>query len=255
MEFNITRFFCYIKMEFFERLASMATGLASLALVLFVLLFLGNFNSHPGQGNEFLLFLILHLGGAIFASRYFNKMHREESIHNWLLLPVSNLEKLLGALLIAVAGYPLIVISGFCLIVYAAKLLHVLLLGTEWMRPRVIVQPLQSIIAGSLFFQTLFLSGGAWFKNRQFFKTVASIGLFFLSLLIIFIAGVRIFASHIIKITQEGFQFAFSSQLNQIRIEDFIHPVFGYLFQTGLLLLFTFAIYYKIRKKEIKDAV
>lgn len=145
-------------------------GLTALvALLLYSLITLTNFQADNFHPNLFAL--ILFLGGLWLTSNSFADLHTAQKNQNFLLLPASNFEKLLGRLLLTTIGY----IAGTVLIFYIVSLLDIVFTWFTFGKRSVIFQPLhQDIIhylANYIILQSIFFLGAIYFKSNNFSKT------------------------------------------------------------------------------------
>ncbi|CAL7960454.1 conserved membrane hypothetical protein [Gammaproteobacteria bacterium] len=146
------------------------------ALTIFVVLFLYGLISLDGlRADNFhtdAFALLLFFGGLWLTSRTFADLHNKERSQSFLLLPVSNLEKLLGRLLLTTIGY----IVGVVLIFYIVSLL---VAGFAWLalsETAVIFQPIHKNIihyfVNYILLQSIFFLGSIYFKSNNFNKTI-----------------------------------------------------------------------------------
>lgn len=189
-QFSWRRLGLFIKSD----LAINSSKIFTFGLTVFVVLFLygligfnelGADNFHPGVFS-----LVLFGGGLWLTSRSFADLHDQERNQNFFLLPVSNLEKFLGRLLLTTVGY----VVGIVLIFYVVSLL---IAGFTWLafgKTSVIFQLIHKDIMDYfvvyLFYQSICFLGAIYFKSSNLNKTMLCFcGLalgFFLVALIIF---------------------------------------------------------------------
>lgn len=139
-------------------------------LFLYGLLSINSFgasNFHP-----FAFALLLFFGGIWLTSRAFADLHDKERSQNFLLLPASNLEKLLGRLLLTTIGY----MVGITLLFYVVSLLVAGFAGLASGETAVIFQPTHKNIihyfANYILLQSVFFLGSIYFKSSSFNKTI-----------------------------------------------------------------------------------
>ena len=171
-QFSWQRLGLFIKSD----LVMNASKIFTFGLTIFVILFIYGLISLNGlRADNFhsgAFALLLFFGGLWLTSRAFADLHDQERSRNFLLLPASNLEKLLGRLLLTAFGY----VVGIILIFYIVSLL---VAGFTWLvlgETTVIFQPIHKNIIHSfvnyILLQSMFFLGSICFKSSNFNKTI-----------------------------------------------------------------------------------
>ena len=128
---------------------------------------------------------MLFIYGAIFTSFIFREAHRKSGIHNWLMLPASTIEKLVTKLIVSSVVFAvaaLIVYSVFSLI---AGLVVRFALDSYYPAFNPFDSVVWRMIGHYLILQSIFLLGAVWFKKNNLIKTVISLVLFSIVLMIV----------------------------------------------------------------------
>jgi hypothetical protein len=143
--------------------------------------------------------MLIVIGGAFYASRFFRDLHSPAKSISELMLPATRLEKLTVALLFCTVFYFAMMLACYVLgnligsFVYNHFLTEMLLTITRepvqvlmenhesisW----VLFEDYSTLVGTFLFSQSAFLLGGIWFKRSQFFKTLLAYGLTFAALI------------------------------------------------------------------------
>jgi len=233
-------------------------GITSSVTVLVALVFIGLIGGYTGSvpyetyDNYFRSILII--GGLIATAAAFRDRHGKDSIHNWLMLPASTLEKYLVRFAFTTAGVILISLA----VVWLSSLFTGILNNLIFSLPFFLYNPFADpyawqIIQGYLAAHSLFFLGATWFRKNHFIKTV-------LTLLVIQIC-LSIFASGtgyllFFRLTGPG---VFSPH-NIFTIEQFSHfrlmkILFRILIQAVIPVTCWTAAYFRLKEAEIKDGV
>ena len=145
------------------------------AFFLLIGLIAGSTGSAPVDIYGGLFTVTLYLGGLITTSSVFRDRHRQDSIHNWLMLPASTLEKFLVRFLFSTAGVIIIALMTVWISSLLISLANLLLYGHSVL----LFNPLSSEIwyglQGYLALHSLFFLGASWFKKNHLIKTLLTL--------------------------------------------------------------------------------
>ncbi|HEX8548729.1 MAG TPA: hypothetical protein VF691_17325 [Cytophagaceae bacterium] len=133
--------------------------------------------------------ILMFLSGLIFTSQVFVELHDPKKSYAYILLPVSNLEKLIGSWLISGPLY----IAGFSFIVFIIQCLSSLVTEHFENAIGVFSSAYFRAISAYLTFHSVFFLGAVWFRKNNFLKTAFSIIIFFLSLALFSVAVFGLF--------------------------------------------------------------
>ncbi len=127
---------------------------------------------------------VLVLGGFLFASRGFSRLHTSHTAIDYLMLPARVSEKFVSRLLQTAVLYPVATVL-LCLLISVLVMLTQMLLGRT---PTGVYTPFtEATLRATLFYLTAhaaFLAGSAYFATKPFIKTVlVGVGFVFATLL------------------------------------------------------------------------
>ena len=256
--FQFKRFLFLTKREEFMRLHTLFYSALAIAASVAVLFFL------PGNGvrrTEYMhvLFLgFLFAGGFLTAAGSFRNMHSRETCHDWLMLPASSLEKFLSRLLVSSAGWWVYINLVFFIGVLVSEILRFFVIGDFGRLFNPFAPQLLRLINHYIILQSLFFAGGAWFRRHQFFKTILSLSVFGISLLIIFMTAARIIFSSYFN---DSFSFDMSFHLgdrffvNTLGSGELILKILKAVY-LWLIAPFCWLIaFMKVKEAEVKNAL
>ncbi|MBU0744019.1 MAG: hypothetical protein KKE11_01420 [Gammaproteobacteria bacterium] len=155
-----------------------APKIFTLTITVFVaLLFYSLFSISPigSQVDNFhpdLFVFALFGGGLWFTSHSFADLNHHERSSFFLLLPASNVEKLVGRWLLTSLGYIMGVISVFYLVSFLTAAFTWLIIGDISVIFRPLHQDLIRYFSIYMFFHSVFLLGAIYFKSSNFSKTI-----------------------------------------------------------------------------------
>lgn len=199
MKISLQRLFLFTRCD----VAIYANTIATFALTLLAVLILYSLGDYAelitGQFHPTIFAWVLFLGGLWLTSKSFVDMHTKDRNCTFLTLPVSNLERFLGRLLLTTVGY----IIAVCIIFTVASILAAGLAFLIFRISTVLFNPFASDILGYLLgyicLQSLFFLGAIYFRKNNASKTILAFCLMvvvFTSvafLLFILIVGPRVF--------------------------------------------------------------
>lgn len=198
----------------------------------------------------------LFLGGCIMTSVFFAEdMFSRTGQHAWLMLPAASWEKFLAKALLCAIAYPIALTALFVLSSLIIEALTLLIFDNSfsWFNPF-------SADVGILFFhylviQSVFLLGSTYFRKAHFIKTVLSVGLVVLSLLLLGALFIRIaFAPYI---------FAFLTYPRSLSLSFFGSGQYVYFWKLFFQVLYWIALpvfcwicaYLRVKEVQATDAV
>ncbi len=172
---SVSRLYLFIRRQVLSNSGGWLIAFGGIAGVLLVIsLLVAHFQPQNLSGMTGLYFSALFLGGYIFTSGIFNELHNPQKSYQFLTLPVSATERLLGAWLLTGIIFPVVGILAMALIVLLANLVMNFTLDVT---PFQSVFSSQSFTAMKVYFvtQSIFLLGAAYFRKNNFLKTVLAL--------------------------------------------------------------------------------
>ncbi len=184
--FSLIRFYYLLRRQIFSNFKKNALGFGSIVGVLLAITLL------TGMGNPvyhisalFPLYVVIFLiGGYIYTSSIFAELSSVQRGVTALTLPVSKLERLAAAWVLTALLYPIMAMLGVLLISLLTGLAH----GFETTSNIASVLFSKStfnLIVIYIITKSIFLFGAIYFRKNNFFKTIGSVILIQLVLLII----------------------------------------------------------------------
>ncbi len=208
--------------------------------------------------NEFyqgVFVTILFLGGPISISLLFRDSHNSSSIHNFLMLPASTLEKFLTRFLFSLFG--IILIAGGT--VLAGSLLTSLINGILYRSPMVIFNPftekeLWYALQGYAVLQVPFFLGALWFRKNNLIKTL--LALFLLNILLGLITGGLGYMILFRFFETDTFPPAFFRILQSTGLSSGGLVIMARILVQGIIPLSCWtASYFRLREIQVKDGI
>ncbi|MCK4804370.1 MAG: hypothetical protein KAT88_07420 [Spirochaetes bacterium] len=182
--FSPGRFFLLLKRDF---LTNYRTIIITTAAVAGFVIFSSSISALTHSREEFhskLYFMLLYLGGFIVTSRAFKEMYNSRKSYTYVTLPGSTLEKFSVKLISTSIGYVLGTLLIYSVIAAISEGLNQLLFGYT----HALLSPFSRAFligaAAFLVIQGLFLAGAAFFKKNAFIKTILTLTLLAIALLI-----------------------------------------------------------------------
>ena len=140
-----------------------------------------------------LLGLIVFGWGPIAASHSFRELNNKSQNEAYLLLPASALEKMLSRLVLTIVIFPIYALVLVTLIAWLTSALRAALFGIGGP----LFLPLEGfnpyILGLFLLHQSMFFLGAAWFQNHHFVRTILTLGIGSIGLVILIGVLIRIF--------------------------------------------------------------
>lgn len=223
-----------------------STGLAAGALLGVLLLPTISMSIFKPEGLPNLIglyLMVLFLSGLIFTSQVFLELHDPKKSYAYLLLPVSNLEKLIGSWLISGPLYVL----AYSLFVFIIQLIAGIVTGNYQSVLGIFKSSYFQAVSGYFVLHSVFFLGAVWFRKNNFLKTVFSIFLFFVS--------IGLFAIAMFGLFFKGFDF------ENMNLGDNISAGFGDLDLIGTIakivicymipLFFILVSYFRLKERQV----
>jgi hypothetical protein len=181
--------------------------------------------------------------GAVTTSMSFSDLHDRTTSTDFLLLPATSLEKTAARLLwgtAVVIVYLLLLTTALSIVVEVLKLAWT---GGE----NVIFSPLDpiawSVIPHYLVVQSFFFLGAAWFRRRNFIKTLLA--------LVVIVALLSAFGVGVTWSVVDGFGYANGSYVDL----DWFVWVLYYLYLVGLPLFCWFVAWLRVKETQVRHGV
>ena len=174
-----------------------STGLAGGALLGILLLPTISMTIFKPEGLSNLIgfyLALMFISGLIFTSQVFIELHDPKKSYAYILLPVSNLEKLVGSWIISGPLY----ILGFSMLVFIIQLIASLVTAHYENVFGVFSNAYFKAISAYFILHSIFFLGAVWFRKNNFLKTVFSIFLF--------LASVAVFSVCVFGLFFNGFE-------------------------------------------------
>ncbi len=263
IEFNVRRFGLLLKKDAFSvyRTAAVSAMAVSLVVILISLISVWSGDIDPAFHQIFFP-TILILGGFIVTSRVFIDMHSSKTIHDWMMLPASLLEKHLSRLLASTILWILGALVGYSIISLVSEGLNGLIFGRGHLLFNPFAIEIWKTIPYYLVTQSIFFLGAAYFRKNHLIKTVLILALFALVLaLVIALLGRVVFWDYFsgFFIPKESMRIGTTGGPAQgAQIESFLQvmSVIGKTLYWGILAPFCwFLSYLRIREQEVRYAV
>lgn len=194
---NISRLYLFIRRQVLSNSGSWLVAFGGIAGVLLVIsLLVAYFQPQNLAGLTGLYLSALFLGGYVFTAGIFNELHNPQKSYQFLTLPVSTTERLLGGWILTGILFPVLGILTMALIVLLANLVMNFTLDVT---PFQSVFSSQSFTALKVYFvtQSIFLLGAAYFRKNNFLKTILALFIISMVVQIILVATAwALFSSH-----------------------------------------------------------
>lgn len=183
--FKLERLTRLIQKDLFLSRGSLLMALILMWSLLLMGILISPNNVIDANSAPLLLNLTVFIGGIWISSRAFQEAHHSLSAYQFLTLPASHFEKFMSKLLETALFFPLLILVAYALFYWVMALLYSLVNHTMPM----LFNPLNANILTSywyyLIFQSIFLLGSIFFKNRTIIKTLLSIVLVSLGIALI----------------------------------------------------------------------
>jgi hypothetical protein len=263
IEFNARRFGLLLKRDAFSvyRTAAVAALAVSLVVILVSLISAWSGDIDPAFHQNFFLAILL-LGGLIVTSRVFIDMHSSKTIHDWMMLPASLLEKHLSRLLASTIIWILGALVGYSIISLASEGLNRLIFGRGHLLLNPFVVEIWKAIPYYLVTQSIFFLGAVYFRKNHLIKTVLILALFALVLaLVTALLGRVVFWDYFSAffIPTKSLDLSCSIEpAQEAQFESFLQvmSVIGKILYWGVLApACWFLSYLRIREQEVRNAV
>lgn len=169
---SLTRLGYLLRSDLINRYRSLLIVSATLAALMLVHgLFTAAFRQSPDNVFPAWGFGMLLIWGAIAASKSFSDLHDKTQNDAFLLLPASTLEKVASRLLLVTVGLGLYIIVFTNVVSWINALLGFVMFGRRDLLFPIFVADFR-LLAFFIVNQSVFFLGAAWFRKNQFVKTV-----------------------------------------------------------------------------------
>jgi len=239
--FDISRTIKLFKRQLFLNKSNfLISYLGILAAYFIISVGIASKNPIPYQAEFVLFYIIYFILGYILTSRSFQELTDQRNGYQYLILPVSNFERLFVSWFISSVLYTIIIFISFIPVMIIANYIasFIGLYDFTWF-------PFKNfhflnLVGIYLVTQTIFLTGSLFFRKNAFFKTI-------LSIIIIYIANAMIvyFIFYIFNIRVTGEKF-FIINDNFNLLENTYKIIFWYFLAPFMLIVSFF------RLKEIE---
>ncbi|MBA3898701.1 MAG: hypothetical protein H0X62_00590 [Bacteroidetes bacterium] len=241
-QLNISRLGLFIRRQAVLNVSSLWVSLGAISGVLIIItLLVAVFSPYNLESLKGLYMTVLYISGLIFTSKVFAELHKPQKAYALLTLPVSNLEKTLGAWIISSPVFIIIYLVFIFLIISISSMI----VGSASALVNFFDQDTWRPIAVYMVIQPIFLLGASTFRGNNFLKTVFSIFLFNVV--------VSVFAGLLVYILFEG------GSLHQGSVSpDFISfatdtvvPVISFMFWYLLAPFMLLVSYFKLKERQV----
>lgn len=250
--FDLKRLLKLINQKFLLNSNGISITLIASAATLFILFFImaasSQNNPYTSQGNLF--FTIFIIGGYLVTSRAFGNLGTFPTTYQYLVLPVSNLERLVTGWLFSSVFYSIAGIAGFIILSSLANLIGSWIWDYNFEFFCLCQLDVFRVLGIYMVTQTIFLLGAAAFKSHAFLKTILAI--FVVSVaqwIIVMIFGFSIIAEFNFHAGFQGHNFATPA------LENFFSTTFPVinkiLFWYIMPVFFVVVSYFKLKEREV----
>ncbi len=147
--------------------------LAAVSAIVFVIILLTAWQgNNPGILHSWLFPLFYLIIGYVLTGQSFSDLHKKDSTHQFLMLPVSAGEKVVSRLLFTGIGYTLIFVAGYWITSLLGWMISRLLFENSVPLFRPFAVGMFRLYGKYLVTQGIFFLGAAWFRKHSLFKTV-----------------------------------------------------------------------------------
>lgn len=182
--FSLRRLLLFMRLELVTNYKIISVFTATCASVLFLYCLAFPVRTVTENFHPVVCALLLFVGGFWISSLSFKDVHDEKKNHGFFTLPVSNLEKFLGKLLLTSIGY--VIALSLCYVVLSVVVLGINLLLFKYPQP--VFNPFDvgviDYLRWYLVWQSMFLLGSIYFAKSALSKIVLTISLVLIVLVI-----------------------------------------------------------------------
>lgn len=239
-----------------------------LAIAGFFILWMGVYLlfSNPNLFNErfqvFYYFTGLFLSGCLYGGILFSELGSKPKAINYLMVPVSSLEKFICVLFFGVLGFFIGYSAIFYIIDVAAVSIANLRNGTQWsvINPLFIDQyeniffegPLSHIFYIYFAAQALFILASIYFSKHSLFKAIVCLGLLWVFLMLFFMLIRATLPPGWFYNGIDTYEvFEPSGQLKTVSVPSWITGILVFFFKFLVPPLLWIAAYYKLKEKQL----
>ncbi|MFW5785955.1 MAG: hypothetical protein ACOCYC_01815 [bacterium] len=200
------------------------------------------------------------VAGFISTSNSFSPMHKADRSYAYLTLPASHLEKTLEKLLLTTVAYIIVALVGYFAFSGVALGVSEVIAGRSFPIFNPFAAWVWELVRFYVIVQSIFLFGGAYFRNKYFIKTLLGVAAVFLVVGAVASGATWLFFGDIFRALREGtidtFQNVTVGQAETFqRIAMIVRTVAEVLFYWIMAPLFWVMTWLRIREAEVSDAV
>ncbi|MDQ3394679.1 MAG: hypothetical protein M3512_11290 [Bacteroidota bacterium] len=239
---NISRLGLFIRRQITINIHSFWIALGAIAGILFITsVAVAYFNPYDLSGLQGLYITAFFLGGLIFTSKIFSELHTPQKSYALLTLPISNLEKLIGAWLVTAPVFVLV----YLMFIFIITSISSLIAGHSTALVQIFSREIWDSIGHYLVIHSIFFLGACTFKGNNFLKTLFAIFLF--TMILALFAGLMfliVFKSTHVQIDNVSPEF-------QYFITDVFAKYATYFYWYVLAPFMLVVSYYKLKERQI----
>jgi hypothetical protein len=173
--FNLKRLGWYIKSDLVINASSIITFGATISVLVLLFSLISVAKLDAANFHPVMFVLVLFIGGLWLTSKSFTDVHDSEKNRHFLMLPISNLERFLGRLILTTVGY----VAGIAIVFFVISLLLAGITFLAFKQSSVIFNPFDVTMLKSfadyIFFQSIFFLGAIYFRSKNLSKTIISL--------------------------------------------------------------------------------
>ncbi|MDQ3537007.1 MAG: hypothetical protein M3421_15425 [Bacteroidota bacterium] len=239
---HITRLGLFMKRQLTINIHSLWIALGALiGILLLISISVAYFNPQNLGGLQEVYITVFYLAGFMFTSKIFYELHSPNRSFAFLTLPVSNIEKLIGAWLITAPLFALV----YLLFIFILTSISSLIAGHSSALEIIFNRETLESIGLYLVLHSIFFLGACTFKGNNFLKTLLWIFLFMMAVLIfaglLFLLLFGTTSLHIENVSPE-FQYFMT---------DVFTKVLSFLFWYVLAPFMLVVSYFKLKERQV----
>lgn len=238
----ITRLGLFMRRQLTINIHSFWIALGAITGILILIsILVAYFNPYELSSLQGLYMAVFYLGGFIFTSKIFYELHAPNRSYAFLTLPVSNLEKLIGAWLITAPLFILV----YLLFIFIITSISSLIAGHSAVLVHIFNQDIWQSVANYLVLHSIFFLGACTFKGNNFLKTLLSIFLFMLAVgLFGGLLALLLFGGTNVQVENVSPEF-------QYFVTDVFAKIITYLYWYALAPFMLVVSYFKLKERQV----
>ncbi len=239
---HISRLGFFVRRQITINIHSFWIALGAIAGILFLISIVVAYFNPVGLSNlQGLYMVVFYFGGLIFTSKIFSELHTPHRSYALLTLPVSNLEKIIGAWLITAPLFILV----YLIFIFIITSISSLVAGHSAALVYIFNEDLWRSVGNYLIVHSIFFLGACTFRGNNFLKTLLSMFLFIL--LISLFAGIL----GLILFGRFGFTIQEVSPEFQFFLTDVYSEVLKFIFYYLLAPFMLVVSYFKLKERQV----